>query len=76
MAGPTSDPKFDRFSKENRWYYKDLNDHLAPQSRKLLQEYSHIPAKNVDSHIYSLVSPPPFLLASPTAASANQIQIS
>jgi len=51
---PTSDSKVDISSKELRWYYKDIDGHLAPVSRKLLEEYSHIPAQDVDSHVYKL----------------------
>ncbi|KAH7379861.1 hypothetical protein BKA64DRAFT_648169 [Cadophora sp. MPI-SDFR-AT-0126] len=45
---------FDRNSKENRWYYKDLGNHLPAVSRKLLEEYSQIPAEDVDSHVYKM----------------------
>jgi hypothetical protein len=44
-----------RFSKENRWYFKTISDHLQPASRKLLEEYSHIPPSEVDSHVYKMV---------------------
>jgi hypothetical protein len=43
-----------RFSKENRWYFKTIGD-LQPASRKLLEDYSHIPPSEVDSHIYKMV---------------------
>jgi hypothetical protein len=46
---------FDRFSKENRWYYQDIDGHIKPQSRKLLEKYSHIPPEDVDSYIYKMV---------------------
>ena len=45
----------DRYSKENRWYYQDIDGRIKPESRKLLEEYSHIPSEEVDSHIYKLV---------------------
>jgi hypothetical protein len=51
-------PKFDPFSKENRWYYKDLTNHISPSSRQLLEQYSHIPRSEVDAHIYKLVFQP------------------
>jgi hypothetical protein len=44
-----------RFSKENRWYFKTIDGHLQPASRKLLEEYSHISPSEVDSHIYKMV---------------------
>jgi hypothetical protein len=47
--------RLERYSKENPWYYKDLTNHLAPISRKLLEEYSHIPPEDVDAHVYKLV---------------------
>ncbi|KAK0114213.1 hypothetical protein ONS95_013712 [Cadophora gregata] len=45
---------FDRTSKENRWYYKDLGAHLPAVSRKLLEGYSQIPSEDVDSHVYKM----------------------
>jgi hypothetical protein len=51
-------PSLDRSSKENRWYFKELGSHLSPSSRKLLEEYSSIPAKDVESHIYKMVKQP------------------
>ena len=56
----TSNMALSRFSKENRWYYQDIDGHIKPESRRLLEEYSHIPSQDVDSHIYKLV-PAPFL---------------
>ena len=50
--------KLDRTSKENRWYYTDLTNHLPTMSRKLLEEYSQIPAEDVDSHVYKVVLRP------------------
>lgn len=47
--------RLEKYSKENPWYYKDLTSHLAPISRKLLEEYSHIPPEDVDAHVYKLV---------------------
>ncbi|KUJ23738.1 uncharacterized protein LY89DRAFT_603944 [Mollisia scopiformis] len=47
-------PVLDRHSKENRWYYKEINDQVQPISRKLLEEYSHIPANEIDAHIYKM----------------------
>jgi hypothetical protein len=63
MAEPTSNPKFDGYSKELPWYYKDIDGHLAPISRELLEEYSHIPDEDVNSHVYKIV--PPSLFAFP-----------
>jgi hypothetical protein len=67
MAEPTANPTFDRYSKELRWYYKDIDGRLAPISRKLLEEYSHFPAQDVDSHVYKIVlrSVPPISLLFP-----------
>jgi hypothetical protein len=45
----------DRYSKENCWYYQDIDGRIKPESRKLLEEYSHIPSEDVDSHIYKMV---------------------
>ncbi|KAE8443288.1 hypothetical protein EG329_002004 [Mollisiaceae sp. DMI_Dod_QoI] len=46
--------RLSRFSKENRWYLKDSQGHIPPNSRKLLEEYSHIPPEDVDAHIYKM----------------------
>jgi len=43
-----------RFSKENRWYHQNIDVQFKPESRKLLEEYSHIPPEDVDSHIYKM----------------------
>lgn len=43
-------------SKENRWYYASLENRIPPSSRKLLEEYSDVPAEDVDNHVYRLVS--------------------
>ncbi len=48
--------RLEKYSKENPWYYKDLTSHLAPISRKLLEEYSQIPPEDVDAHVYKLVT--------------------
>jgi hypothetical protein len=61
MTAPTSPQKLERYSKENPWYYKELDGHLAADSRKLLEEYSHIQPKDVDTHIYKMVSPFPLI---------------
>ena len=58
MAEVGSEPKLDRLSKENRWYYKAIDDHVSLESRRLLEEYSHIPSDEVDLHIYKLVIEP------------------
>lgn len=58
QAAPPDPSKLDRSSKENRWYYKDLTSHLPAMSRKLLEEYSQIPAEDVDSHVYKVVLRP------------------
>lgn len=54
--GNTSAAKLDKFSKENRWYYTKLDGFIEPSSRKLLEEYSKIPAEEVDAHIYKWVT--------------------
>ena len=46
----------DLFSKEKAYYRKDITDRIAPASRKLLEEYSHIEPEDVDAHIYKTVS--------------------
>lgn len=38
------------------WYIESCEDKLTPSMRKLLEEYSHIPADEVVPHIYKVVS--------------------
>lgn len=52
--------KFDIHSKENQWYFKDIGPHIQPNSRRLLEEYSHFPPEHVDAHIYKMVNHPFF----------------
>jgi hypothetical protein len=56
MAKPATEGEVDRYSKKNRWYYKTLDNHISSAARRLLEEYSHIPADEVDSHICTTVS--------------------
>jgi len=60
----SSQSQLDKYSRENRWFYSSINGNIDASSRKLLEEYSKIPAKDVDSHIYKMVlsHPYPFLL--------------
>lgn len=58
MADQAAGPKLDRHSKENRWYYKEIGNHISPDSRKLLEEYSYIATQEVDFHIYRMVIHP------------------
>jgi hypothetical protein len=56
MADSSSEVQQARYSKENRWYYKSIDDHINQDSRELLEEYSHIPVGELDSHIHEMVS--------------------
>lgn len=56
MADTVSEAMQRRYSKENRWYYKTIDDHISPDSRDLLTSYSHVPSEEVDSHVYKIVS--------------------
>jgi hypothetical protein len=38
-----------------RWYLQDISGHIAASSRELLETYSHIPAEDVEPHIYKMV---------------------
>jgi hypothetical protein len=42
--------------KDVPWYTDSIESRLGPSARKLLEEYSHIPADQVESHIYAIVS--------------------
>ena len=61
MTDSTHPQNPDKYSKEHPWYYKDLTSHLAPNSRKLLEDYSHISPEDVDSHVYKMVPSSPAL---------------
>lgn len=51
---PTFEEK-DRFSKEHRWYLKEIGERVSEDARILLEEYSHIPKNEIDEHIYQMV---------------------
>ena len=38
------------------WYHHCLTNELTKEARTMLEFYSRIPAANVESHIYSIVS--------------------
>ena len=42
-------------SKDVRWYQKTLGDKLTPQCYDLLVNYSKIPERDVEEHIYEAV---------------------
>lgn len=50
--------------KDVPWYTDSIGSRLGPSARKLLEDYSHIPADQVESHIYSIVGPPTLTLPS------------
>lgn len=54
MAEQITEPKLDRYSKENRWYYKTIDNHISLEARKLLEVYSDIPIDEINSHIYTM----------------------
>ena len=56
MADSDAEGKGSRDSKENRWYYQSLDNHISLEARELLEKYSQIPADEVDTHIYKMVS--------------------
>ena len=55
LADKTLPEGGNKYSKDNPWYYENLAGHLALESRKLLEEYSHIPPEDVEAHVYKLV---------------------
>jgi hypothetical protein len=46
--------------KDVPWYTDSIGTRLGPATRKLLEEYSHIPAEQVESHIFAVVGSPTF----------------
>lgn len=45
--------------KDVPWYTNSIGSRLGPSARKLLEEYSHVPAEQVEDHIYIIVCLPP-----------------
>lgn len=43
-------------SRKLPWYQTSLGNKLSPEARKLFEQYSKIPAQEVDAHIYRVVS--------------------
>lgn len=39
------------------WYHHTLTTELTADSRTLLQQYSGVPAQDVEHHVYRIVSP-------------------
>ena len=46
----------DQSSKDVRWYHKEIGPQFNPLFRELLENYSHIPPEEVESHIHTIVS--------------------
>ena len=44
----------DRFSKGLPWYQKSI-ENFGPAGRELLENYSHIPPDEIDSHVLEMV---------------------
>ena len=53
-TGTDTQDKKDRFSKDVPWYEKEIQD-FNPSGRELLENYSHIPPKDVESHVIEFV---------------------
>lgn len=43
-------------SRKLPWYQDLLGNKLSPEARKLFEQYSKIPAQEVEAHIYRVVS--------------------
>lgn len=48
--------------KDGRFYSSSIGSQLTPLARKVLEEYSHIPPSEVESHVYQIVRLTPFPL--------------
>ena len=44
----------DKFSKDVPWYHKEIEE-FRPAGRELLENYSHIPPDQIESHVFELV---------------------
>jgi hypothetical protein len=52
---PDAQRKIDSREKDVPWYTDSIGTRLGPAARKLLEEYSHIPPEQVESHIFAVV---------------------
>jgi hypothetical protein len=52
---PDAQTRIGSRDKDVPWYTDSIGSRLGPSARKLLEEYSHIPADQVESHIYAVV---------------------
>jgi SAM-dependent methyltransferase len=52
---PDAQQKIGSRDKDVPWYNDSIGSQLGPSARKLLEEYSHIPVDQVESHIYAIV---------------------
>ena len=43
-------------SRKLPWYQASLDNKLSPEARKLFEQYSKIPAQEIETHIYKVVS--------------------
>jgi hypothetical protein len=64
-SNPASDIKIKDRDTNVSWYAESIGKQLNPKTRKLLEEYSHIPPNDVENHVLLLVQtlsqPLPFL---------------
>ncbi|KAH7410095.1 hypothetical protein DE146DRAFT_732917 [Phaeosphaeria sp. MPI-PUGE-AT-0046c] len=52
---PISDPVAEKKpSKDYPWWVENIDHQITPEIRKLLQDYSHIPAEDVSRHVYEI----------------------
>lgn len=52
---PNAEERINKRDRDVPWYAVELHDSLSPNTRKLLEEYSHIPADEVEKHVYEIV---------------------
>lgn len=56
------------------WYHHVLTNELTSEARNVLVKYSKIAPRSVESHIYSIVSLPPFPLSPSITQKADGVR--
>jgi len=54
---PDAEMKIAKRDKEVPWYNPNIGNKLGTSARELLENYSKIPASEVEDHVYKIVSP-------------------
>jgi hypothetical protein len=64
---PDALQKIEAREKDVPWYNPDIGNKLGDSARELLENYSKIPAAEVEDHVYKIVRYPPMTNLGPAA---------